>query len=83
MTRINAYNKFMGFDLVDEKNEKHPYDTMESKRLDDMLKIIPALPVEPFVVLPGLPKNLWASEKSLGFRGLFIFLPFLSIFPFI
>ena len=67
MTRLNAYNKFMGFELVDAKNEKHPYGSAESKSLDDTLKLIPALPVEPFVVLPGLPESLFPPSEVFPF----------------
>ncbi len=63
MTRLNAYNKFMGFEIVDAKNEKHSYGSAESKSLDEMLKLIPALPVEPFVVLPGLTESLFPPSE--------------------
>ncbi len=73
ITRINAYNKFMGFELVDEKNERHPYGSDRSKELNDMLKLVPALPVEPFVVLPGLPTNLFPPSEVN------VFISFLSL----
>ncbi len=61
----------MGFDLVDSQNQRHPYGSDESQDLNDMLKSIRALPVEPFVVLPGLPKNLFPpSEVTFMFSGI-------------
>ena len=72
ITRINAYNKFMGFELVDAQNEKHRYGSTKSQSLNDMLKLIPGLPVEPFVVVPGLPKNIFPPSEVC-------FLVFLSL----
>ena len=63
ITRINAYNKFMGFELVDAQNEKHPYGSTKSQSLNDMLKMITALPVEPFVVLPRLPERIFPPSE--------------------
>ncbi len=71
ITRINAFYKFMGFELVDAQIEKHPYGSTKSQSLNDMLKLIPALPVEPFVVLPGLPENMFPPSEVCFLVSLF------------
>ncbi len=78
ITRINAYNKFLRFELVDEKNERHPYGSDRSKELNDMLKLVPALPVEPFVVLPGLPTNRFPPSEVDAF---ILFLSLTRVLP--
>ena len=79
VTRMNAYNQFMGFELVDGRNEKHPYGSDKSPELNENLKLVPALPVEPFVVLLGLPTALFPPSEVTILITLFIFgflLPF-------
>ncbi len=74
VTRMNAYNKFMGLELVDEKNERHPYGSDRSKALNDMLRQVPVLTVEPFVILPGLPTNLFPPSEVIPTSFIFFVL---------
>ena len=61
----------MGFELVDGRNEKYPYGSDKSQELNEMLKLVPALPVEPFVVLPGLPTTLFPRSEVFINTALF------------
>ena len=58
MSRLNAHRFFMGLDLVDASNTPHPITSLVAETdLVPMLAGIPALPLEPFVVLDGLDKD--------------------------
>ncbi len=55
LCRMNAHRVYMGLDLVDSNNTEHTYTSRISVRdLLPMLSGVPALPMEPFVVLDGV-----------------------------
>ncbi len=67
MTRLNAHRYYMGLDLVDAANKEHTISSSVAKSdLVPMLTGMPALPLEPFVVLEFLDVSLFPpSEVTL------------------
>ncbi len=66
MSRMNSYRVYMGLDLVDPSNVEHPYTSSTSvNELLPMLTGVPALPLEPFVVLDDLPRDLFPPSEVL------------------
>ncbi len=64
--RMNADRVYMGLDLVDSNNTEHSYTSRVSVRdLLSMLSGVPALPMEPFVVLEGLPTDLFPPSEVM------------------
>ena len=75
LSRINAYRIYMGLKLLDEKIKEHSFGAEHvGARLMEMLLGVPALPLEPFVVVGGLSPDLYAaSEVHLLPSSLFSF----------
>ena len=64
LCRMNAHRVYMGLDLVDANNAEHSYTSRVSVRgLLPMLSGVPALAMEPFVVLDGLPTYLFPPSE--------------------
>ncbi len=59
MSRLNAHRYYMGLGLLDSSNQEHVITSKVAKKeLIPMLSGVPALPLEPFVVLDGLDDEL-------------------------
>ena len=68
LCRMNAHLVYMGLDLVDASNTEHSYTSRVSVRdLLPMLSGVPALPMEPFVVLDGLQTYLFPPFEVVLF----------------
>ena len=66
LCRMNVHRVYMGLDLVDASNTEHSYTTRVSVRdLLPKLSGVPALPMEPFVVLDGLPTDLFPPSEVM------------------
>ncbi len=62
LSRINASRIFMGLKLLDEKNKEHSFGGEHvGSHLMEMLVGVPALPLEPFVVVSGLSPELFPA----------------------
>ncbi len=80
MSRINAYSVYIGLKLLDDKNKVHSFGgDFALTHLVDRLVGVPALPLEPFVVVEGLSPEIFPpSEVS---RPLFLFIHPFSLLP--
>ncbi len=64
MSRINAYRVYMGLKLLDDKNKEHSFGgDFAITHLVDMLVGVPALPLEPFVVVGGLSPEMFPPSE--------------------
>ncbi len=64
MSKINAYRVYMGLKLLDDKNKEHSIGgDFAITRLVDMLVGVPALPLEPFVVVGGPSPEMFPPSE--------------------
>ncbi len=68
MSRLNAHRYYMGLGLLDSSNQEHSgTGRIAKKDIIPMLSGVPALPLEPFVVLDGLDDELIPPPEVLCF----------------
>ncbi len=66
MIRLNAHRYYMGLDLVDASNKEHTISSSVAENdLVHMLAGMPALPLEPFVVLEDLDVSLFPPSEVI------------------
>ncbi len=64
MTRLNAHRYYMGLDLVDASNKEHTISSsVAEKDLVPLLVGVPALPLDPFVILEDLDVSLFPPSE--------------------
>ena len=77
LSRLNAHRFFMGLDLVDSGNASHSITSSVAETdLIPMLAGVPALPLEPFVVLDGLDKEFFPPSEVRLSNALLLFCMF-------
>ncbi len=63
-SRLNAHRYFMGLDLVYSGNVTHAVtSSVAETELIPILAGVPAVPLEPFVVLDGLDKEFYPPSE--------------------
>ncbi len=68
MSRLNAHRHYMGLGQLDSSNQEHAVTSkIAKKELIPMLSGVPALPLEPFVVLDSLDDELIPPSEVLCF----------------
>ena len=83
ISRLNAHRYYMGLDLVDSSIVTHAVtSSVAEEDLIPMLAGVPALPLEPFLVLDGLDKELFppSEVRDLNVHHFFLYVFFFAHF---